>query len=357
MVDFENSDVIPKLICTAVGSLPHSDPDIAVDLILNNLATAPHTPQLSRAYPQELMWVQVSEGLPRFKADYERQSYFFDTSGDAVGELEQFYTNYLDATEGSSTDAFAISRDHGGGIHALLDRLRNENRKFPFIKLQVSGPLSYAMTVTDEGHKPIFYDSTFRDVTVKGMGLKAIWLLEQFKPFAEKLIMFFDEPSLSAYGSSAFLGVSKKDVIESLEEVIHMVLDRGGIPGVHCCGNTDWGIIMETSARIVSFDAIDYTESLALYNQQLNQFLARGGVLAWGAVPNTERVEKETTSDIVRRLRSGFGILEKVGIDRGLLNSHIIITPACGCAGMSEVQAEKTYKLLAEIEEMGPEAI
>ncbi len=77
MVDFEETNVIPKLLCTAVGSLPHTDPDVAVDLILNNLPTAPHTPQLSRAYPQELMWVQVSEGLPRFQADYERQSYHF----------------------------------------------------------------------------------------------------------------------------------------------------------------------------------------------------------------------------------------------------------------------------------------
>ena len=357
MVDFQETNVIPKLLCTAVGSLPHTDPEVAIDLILSSLKNAPHTPQLSRAYPQELMWVQVSEGLPRFKADYEQQSYLFDTSGDTTGEIEQFYANYLAATEGSSTEAFAISPEYGRGIHLFLDRLKNENRKFPFIKLQVSGPLSFALTVTDEVRKPIFYHPMFRDVAVKGMGLKAIWLLEQFKPFAEKIIMFFDEPSLSAYGSSAFLGLSKTDVVESLEEVINMVLDKGGIPGIHCCGNTDWGMIMETSARIINFDAIDYAESLALYNKQLNQFLGRGGVLAWGAVPNTEKVDKETPSDIIRRIQSGFGILQKAGIDRELSNSHIIITPACGCAGMSQEQAEKTYKLLAEIEEIGPEAI
>ncbi len=103
MVDFEETNVIPKLLCTAVGSLPHTDPEVAIDLILNSLTKAPHAPQLSRAYPQELMWVQVSEGLPRFKADYEQQSYLFDTSGDAAGEIEQFYANYLAATEGSST--------------------------------------------------------------------------------------------------------------------------------------------------------------------------------------------------------------------------------------------------------------
>ena len=37
MADFKETSVIPRLLCTAVGSLPHSDPDTAVDLILNSL--------------------------------------------------------------------------------------------------------------------------------------------------------------------------------------------------------------------------------------------------------------------------------------------------------------------------------
>ncbi len=357
MADFKETSVIPKLLCTAVGSLPHADPDVAVDLILNSLESAPHTPQLSKVYTQEQMWIQVTEGLPRFRVDLQAQNYHFDTSGDPTSEIEQFYVRYLAVTEGSSAEEFAISSEAGRGIHRFLDRLRGQDRKFPFIKVQVTGPLSFAMTVTDENRKPIFYHPTFRDVAVKGMGLKAVWMLEQFKPFAENVIVFFDEPSLSAYGSSAFLGVSKIDVIESLNDVIEMVLDKGGIPGIHCCGNTDWGMIMETSARIINFDSIDYLEPLSIYNRELNRFLGRGGVLAWGAVPNTERIEQETASDVVRRIRAGFGVLEQTGIDRTLLDSHIIITPACGCAGMTLEQAEKTYKVLAEIEEMGPEAV
>jgi len=356
MADFKETSVIPKILCTAVGSLPHSDPDMAVDLILNALAQAPHTPQLSKAHTQEQMWIQVTEGLPRFQVDLEHQNHHFDTSGDPASEIEQFYVHYLAVTEGSSAEVFAISSEYGRGIHRFLAKLRSKDGEFPFIKVQVTGPLSFAMTVTDENRKPIFYHPTFRDVAVKGMGLKAIWMLEQFKPFAENVIVFFDEPSLSAYGSTAFLGVSKIDVIESLNDVLETVLDRGGIPGIHCCGNTDWGLIMETSARIINFDAIDYLESLAIYHEELNRFLGRGGVLAWGAVPNTERIEHETSSDVVRRIRAGIEVLEQTGIDRELLDSHIIITPACGCAGATVEQAEKTYKVLAEIEEMGPEA-
>lgn len=349
MDSFKETLEIPAVLVTAVGSLPHGDAGQAVDLIFNSLELAPHAPQLARLDPREQMWIQFTEGLPRFRVDLDNLSYFFDTSGDPLGDVERFYEGYFRVTEGDSADDFAIGSEYGRGIHTFLERLRTENRKRPFIKLQVTGPLSFALTVTDENKKPIFYHPLFRDVAVKGMGLKALWLLDTFKPFAENVIVFFDEPSLSAYGSSAFLGVSKSDVIESLDDLISMVVDRGGIPGIHCCGNTDWGLLMETATRIINFDAVDYMETLAIYGPQLAGFLERGGVLAWGAVPNTEKVERETSDDSVRRIRAGLELLENRGVDRGALTQRLLITPSCGCAGLTLEQTQKVYDLLSEL--------
>ncbi len=347
-----NTDVVeslPSLLVTAVGSLPHSDPNQAVDLVLESLITAPHVPQLSQADLREQMWIQCTEGLPRFRLDSENLSYHFDTSGDPGAEVEQFYTVYLEIMDGAPADHFAIGPEYGKGIHCFLERIRQERKRRPFIKVQVTGPLSFALTVTDENKRAIFYHPVFRDIAVKGMGLKAIWLMEQFKPFADNVLVFFDEPSLSAYGSSAFLALSKNDVIESLQDVISMVQERGGIPGVHCCGNTDWGMLMETSTRIINFDAIDYMESMSLYGPQLSAFLARGGVLGWGAVPNTEKVLDETADGVLRRIAGGIELLESAGVDRSVLTEKILVTPACGCAGMTVRQSEKVYEILAEL--------
>jgi hypothetical protein len=351
MDSFKETLEIPAVLVTAVGSLPHSNPGQAVEMVLHSLEAAPHIPQLSRSDPREQMWIQCTEGLPRFRVDLDNLNYFFDTSGDQLSDVERFYEGYFQVTEGNPADDFAIGTEYGKGIHTFLERLRTENRKRQFIKVQVTGPLSFGLTVTDENKRPIFYHPLFRDVAVKGMGLKAVWLLDTFKPFAENVIVFFDEPSLSAYGSSAFLGVSKSDVIESLDDVISMVVDKGGIPGVHCCGNTDWGILMETATRIINFDAVDYMETLALYGSQLAGFLERGGVLAWGAVPNTERVEQETSDDTVRRIREGIALLEKSGVDRGALTRKLLVTPACGCVGLTLEQTQKVYDLLSELEE------
>lgn len=350
MKEFKETGPLPAVLATAVGSLPHSSSEDAVDLITTSLKAAPHIPQLSKSDPREQMWIQFSENLPRFRADLENLSYGFDTSGDPGPEIEEFYTHYLEVSEGGTPDYFAVGDEYGRGIHTFFDRLKTAGKKWPFLKVQVTGPLSFALTVTDEQKRPIFYHPLFRDVAVKAMGLKAVWLLEQAKAYADNVIVFFDEPSMSAYGSSAFLGVSMADVVESLDDVISMVLERGGIPGVHCCGNTDWGILMATQTRILNFDAVDYMETMAIYGGELSRFLERGGVLAWGAVRNTAIVEKETAQDVVLRIEEGAEIIRKSGVDRDALLEKVIITPACGCAGLTVQHTEKVYGLLSELD-------
>jgi hypothetical protein len=350
----DDTAVLPPILATAVGSMPHTDVAEAVDLILESLPRAPHPPQLSRVDPREQMWIQFTEGLPRFRLDPKESSYYFDTTGDLGPEVEEFCSAYIEVTEGGPAEKFGIGPDYGRGIHLLLDRLRGDSKKRPFIKVQVTGPLSFALGLTDETKKPIFYHPILKDVVVKGMGLKAVWLLQQFSPFAEKVIVFFDEPSLSAYGSSAFLGVSKSDVVEALAEVFSMVTERGGIPGVHCCGNTDWGMLMDASPRIINFDAVEYLETMAIYARDLADFVARGGVIAWGAVRNSEKVELETAQDVVGRVRAGLQLLEKAGVDGALLKSHLILTPACGCAGMTAAQTAKAYRILSELDALDP---
>ncbi len=345
---------LPKVSVTAVGSMPHTNAEAAVDLILDNLSVAPHIPQLSRADLREQMWIQCTEGLPRFMVDIENLSYYFDTSGDFFPEVETFYTKYLETVEGGPSDYFAIGPDYGKGIHLFLDRMRKAPVKPQVIKVQVTGPLSFALTITDENRKPIFYHDTFKDIAVKGMGLKALWLIDQFKGLADQIIVFFDEPCLSAYGSSAYLGVSRKDVVEALDEVALMVVGRGAVPGVHCCGNTDWGMLLESSMRIINFDAVDYMETMALYAAQLRDFLTKGGVLAWGAVPNDLRIDKETASDVKSRLKYGLGYLKNAGLDPALLIERMLITPACGCAGLPDGLAAKAYAVLSDLDKTSP---
>ncbi len=332
--------------------MPHRDAREAVDLSFSSLTTAPHVPQVPRCDPREQMWIQFTEGLPGFRVDLDQLKYHFDTSDETADEVEQFFTHYLEVTEGAQPDRVSVGEEYGRGIHRFLSRLQQDGKRYPFIKLQVTGPLTFALGIADQSGKPVFYHPLFKDVAVKGMGLKAMWLIEQFRPFADRIILFFDEPTLSAYGSSAMLGVSREDVVTALDDVIDMASSRGAICGVHCCGNTDWGLVMESATRILNFDAVEYMETLALYPTQLRTFLDRGGVLAWGAVPNTPQITQETADTVINRIRNGVDLLtEKAGADREALTSKMIVAPACGCASLSVALTEKVYSVLADLDE------
>ena len=70
------------------------------------------------------------------------------------------------------------------------------------MKVQTTGPLSVGLSIVDENKRAIYYNPEFVDVVVKAMAMKCRWQIHKFKPFAQKIICFVDEPILSAFGSS-----------------------------------------------------------------------------------------------------------------------------------------------------------
>ena len=157
-------------------------------------------------------------------------------------------------------------------------------------------------------------------------------------------MIFFDEPSLSSFGS-AFSSLNREDVVHSLNECFDAVK---GLKGIHCCGNTDWSVLLSTHLNILSFDAYGYLETLYLYPKELKAFLERGGILAWGIVPTSEDVLKEEAGSLVKRFKEGVETLSKNGIDQTLLQ-RAILTPSCGIASLPIPLAERVCQLTAEV--------
>jgi methionine synthase II (cobalamin-independent) len=192
------------------------------------------------------------------------------------------------------------------------------------------------------------YDDVLHDVLVKHIARKAQWQ-EKFLQSVETqhlaslpTIVFVDEPSLALVGAS-LVALNRDEVVRDLEEVF---AGLHGLKGTHCCGNTDWGMLLETSVNAISFDAYTYAENLALFADAVKKFLDRGGVLVWGIVPTVEEhIASETVASLVARLDAGIDRLVKKGIDRDLLYERAIITPACGLGTISEAFAERALAL------------
>ena len=108
--------------------------------------------------------------------------------------------------------------------------------------------------------------------------------------------------------------------------------------------------MLQTSIDILSFDAYNYGETLALYPNEVNRFLSRGGVIAWGIVPNNEQdLAKETSASLGERLEEAMTLLSNKGISYDNIKSQCLITPSCGLGSISIKAATRALELTAAV--------
>ncbi|HWQ55766.1 MAG TPA: hypothetical protein VN442_18915 [Bryobacteraceae bacterium] len=336
----------PRCLATAIGSLPHADPQEAVRVILGSIPDAPIWPQLPACGLNEQMEVQYSEGIPRVVIDRAKERMYIDTTGDYSMEQAGFYENYL----AENLDCFAITQAFSKGIHAMEAALKATGVRRPFVKVQTTGPVSFGLTIVDENKRAIYYNPEFIDVVVKALAMKCRWQIRKFRGYAEGVICFIDEPILSAFGSSTYVSVTRDDVVAKLGEVIEAVHAEGALAGVHCCGNTEWSILMDAGADIVNFDAFDYGDTMALYPAAVKRHLEAGKALAWGIVPtNSAKIQAQTSESLVARFTTLVDNLARAaGLDRELILRQALITPSCGTGSLPVADAERVFRVLRQ---------
>jgi len=336
----------PQCLATGIGSFPHDDVARACDLIMETIPEIPIWPQLPHVDFREQMEPQFSEAFPNVVMDNIKEKMFIDTSGEATTELEKFYENYMS----ENFDYFKISPDFSRGIYAMEKILAgNKPSSIQFLKSQVTGPVTFGLATIEEKTRAIYYNEIYRDIVVKGITMKARWLLDRFKKLGYSQICFVDEPILTGFGSSTYVSVQRSDVVSDLNEVVEAIHADGGLVGTHCCGNTEWPIIMDAGVDIISFDAYEFGETIAYYAEQTKSFLEKGGVLAWGIVPTSEKIRGETSDSLIKRLKEKVGHLSSKGIDKNLIWEKCLVTPSCGTGSLSIEHSEKVFHTLSEV--------
>jgi len=322
-----------------IGSMPHTDPSQACSQVTSYLKDIPAWPQLPNRSFLENMYVQYSQGFPGVVVAEDR--IYVDRSQDLDRPLEQLYAAYLE----NDFDKYPISPDYAAGLRSFLSL---SNLSPLAIKGQVTGPVTWGLTVTDESKRAIIYDDILGDAVAKLLRLKAGWQENKLSQISKNTIIFVDEPYLQAYGSSSFITLSKERIISLLEEVLAGIK---GLKGIHCCGNTDWSVILETSTDILSFDTYNYAPSLSLYPSEVKKFLDGGGNIAWGIVPNDEEsLAKESVASLKDRLEESMAPFTRNGIRFKQLVGQGLLTPSCGLASLSTGEATaQTLELLAKL--------
>ena len=339
---------LPRCMAIAVGSLPQPEVEPTLDLIAASLPEAPFWPQLPNRSFLEGMYVQYAEGLPGVVLDEAHERFYLDPAqADFADQLTYFY----EAVMAADLDYFAIGREraHGlwQGLPALAERYRE---KAPIlVKGQVTGPVSFGLGVTDAEKRSIIYDPTLADVVVKHLNLKARWqeaFLRRCFPGLPTLI-FFDEPYMVSFGT-AFCTLSREQVRDLLNEVSSGL---EGLTGVHCCGNTDWSLLLETRVDLLNFDAYEYGENLLLYQDELEKFLGAGGYLAWGVVPTSAAVDNEDVDSLFALLTAQMERLSSTTMSLKSILERSFVSPSCGAGSLTPARAVRVFELTKKLSE------
>jgi hypothetical protein len=119
----------------------------------------------------------------------------------------------------------------------------------------------------------------------------------------------------------------------------------GALAGVHCCGNTEWSILIDAGVDIVNFDAFDYGETIAMYPEHVKRHLEGGGMLAWGVVPTSPAIREHSVETLQAHLEKMMDNLTAQGIDKGLITRQALVTPSCGTGSMEPADAEKVFEV------------
>ncbi len=329
----------PGLLPVSIGSLPYQDAAEACAAIWACFPDLPAWPQLPKRSFLENMYVQFSEGFPGLVLEEDR--IYVDRSRDLSSDLERLYRAHLE----NDLDSYAIGTSYAAG---LAEWSRADFRHCQAVKGQVTGPVSWGLTVADQERRPILYDEVLADAVGKHLRLKAMWQERKLQNLHPNTITIMDEPYMSSFGS-AYVALTREQAVALMEDVLAGLQGRKGI---HCCGNTDWSLVLSTSTDILSFDTYGYAESLSLYAQEVREFLRRGGMIIWGIVPRDDwALATETRQTLVDRLLKAMGLLVSKGVPLDELLAASLVSPCCGLGSTSVEGARRALELTVGVSE------
>jgi methionine synthase II (cobalamin-independent) len=297
------------------------------------------------------MLIQYSPPLPCLKPDLVQKDLLYVPECDRAAALLLFYEKFL----AQDSSFFGLVPEFASGFYQLLKMLPDFNPAGKYLKGQIVGPITLGLSVKRSADQFLIHDAELMDTVIKGLAQQAVEQAKTFASLGRQAIIFIDEPSLSGYGS-AFTPLSKDAVLEILGgTILHLREQTEAIIGLHCCGNTDWSLLLSLDLDILNLDAYGFSESFVLYPKEIKLFLEKGKRIAWGLIPTSDYTGNQTAPMLLDRLTQTFQTLTDKGIDQDRLYTQALLTPACGMGSLSVQTARELLSLLSEVSRMARE--
>lgn len=326
--------LLPPCATTGIGSLPHTQLELALQMALQ--VDIPYLPQLPAGNPSELMIPSALDGLPGMGFDAEGMVTVDLSRWEA--EREAFGDRIEVALQSEDLSALEPSAQACRAWKPFLWEV--EHRKLALAKAQLAGPATVRWVAKTSDGRSISQVPAMDQQVFRLLLARAAAMARALRRAGTTPLIYVDEPGLYALDRSDPRHLVTLQELKVLVAALHR---EGALVGLHCCGNTQWAPVLELGVDLLSLDVRLSLDALLEEREAFIRFLASGATLSLGIIPtdvsSTYEVDKLVDSVEVS-LRA---TLPRGSPLAGVLE-HMLLTPACGLALRSVMEAERVFE-------------
>ena len=339
--------LLPSCATTAIGSLPHTQLELGLQAAL--ALDIPFLPQLPAGHPSEFMVPQALEGLPGLRCDEEGLC-TVDVAAWEAGRAD--FESRLDAALASGRlEAFEPSLESWRAWRPFLWEV--ENRKLAFAKAQLSGPFTVLSVSRTSDGKPVLEVPGLDAAVYRLVLARALAMVKALRRAGTTPLFFLDEPGLYAFERA---NPRHLLVLQELRLLVVALQREGALVGVHCCGNTDWAALLDSGLDLLSLDVRLSLDAVLEESGAFSRFLESGASLSLGIIP-TDLASSYEVEELVDAVEVSLQAALPPGRTFAQVASQVVLTPACGLAMRSVMDAERILEQLRAAQRRLREAI
>lgn len=325
--------LLPRCGTTGIGSLPHTQLELGLQLALQ--VDIPFLPQLPMGNPTEFMIPAALERLPGLKVDAEGGVVIDADLWKA--QREAFMTEVEAGLSSGDLRAFEPSAQACRAWNPFLWEV--ENRKLMLVKIHLAGPAT-ARWVAKTSNRDVAADVPELDQQIFRLLLaRCLSMAKAIRRAGATPLMFLDEPGLYAFDRD---DPRHLIVLQELRLLVVALQKEGALVGLHCCSNTDWEMLLDLPLNLLSVDARLSLDAVLDSGEALHRFFATGAALSLGIIP-TDLSSDYKVEELVDAVETSLRATFRDEASFKDIASRSLLTPACGLAMRSVVDAERTF--------------
>ncbi len=342
----------PNGATLGIGSLPHRDIADGVDFSLT-ATTVPTVPSFPRRSPAEGMISQAMVGIDGITVG-QYGAISVDTG--RIGPRSRVHTDlhheafagfraFLAAAAAPVTPPAAASESDAcvSATEPAAEPVAEPaaGARIGTVKWQLVGPVTLGLSLIRAGvPERVAFAVAIR--AVRDHISSILDAVERALPGCTQIV-FVDEPAMADLADRGF-PLAPDTAIDLVSGAL-AVIEQRAVSGLHVCREADWASLLAAGPQVL---AVPVRSSLVSSAGYIQQFLSRGGVVAWGAV-RTDGPIATTAERPWRQLCELWSQLTDRGCDSRLLRQNSVITPECGLGMLTPTLGEHVHHMVTDI--------